>query len=109
MKEFSPPARHSLALTFDRGPTVVLECGGIEVILTSRPVLVFETNHFRTLGVEPTARKIVVCKAELQHRAGFAGMARTLIDIATPGLVTQRLSRLPYQKIRRPVFPLDDI
>jgi len=95
--------------TFHRGPTVVLECGGIEVILTSRPVLVFEPNHFRSLGIEPTERKILVCKAELQHRAGFAGVARTFIDVDAPGLATQDLRRLPYNKIRRPVFPLDDI
>ncbi len=98
-----------IALTFNRGPTVVLDCGGIEVILTSRPVLVFEANHFRSLGIEPTERKILACKAELQHRAGFAGIARKFIDVDTPGLATQILSRLPYQKIRRPVFPLDDI
>ncbi|MBI3303035.1 MAG: M81 family metallopeptidase [Deltaproteobacteria bacterium] len=95
--------------TYRRGPTVVVDCGGIEVILTSRPVLVFEANHFRSLGIEPTERKILLCKAELQHRAGFAGIAGKFIDVDTPGLATQILSRLPYQKIRRPVFPLDDI
>lgn len=95
--------------TFHRGPTVVLDCGGVEVILTSRPVLVFEANHFRSLGIEPSDRQILVCKSELQHRAGFAGLARTFIDVDTPGLATQVLSRLPYQKIRRPVFPLDDL
>jgi len=95
--------------TVHRGPTAVVDCGGTEVILTSRPVLVFEANHFRSLGIEPTARKILVCKAEMQHRAGFAGLARTFIDVDAPGLATQVLSRLPYSKIRRPVFPLDDI
>ncbi|MGO9264135.1 MAG: M81 family metallopeptidase [Candidatus Binataceae bacterium] len=95
--------------TVHRGPTVVVDCGGTEVILTSRPVLVFEANHFRSLGIEPTARKILVCKAEMQHRAGFEGLARTFIDVDAPGLATQILSRLPYSKIRRPVFPLDDI
>jgi microcystin degradation protein MlrC len=95
--------------TYRRGLTVVLDCGGIEVILTSRPVLVFEANHFRSLGIEPSERRILVCKAELQHRAGFAGIAGRFIDVDTPGLATQILSRLPYQKIRRPVFPLDDI
>lgn len=95
--------------TVHRGPTAVVDCGGVEVILTSRPVLVFEANHFRSLGIEPTARKILVCKAEMQHRAGFEGLARTFIDVDTPGLATQVLSRLPYSKIRRPVFPLDDI
>jgi len=95
--------------TVHRGPTAVVDCGGVEVILTSRPVLVFEPNHFRSLGIEPTSRKILVCKAELQHRAGFDGVARTFIDVDAPGLATQEPSRLPYSKIRRPVFPLDDI
>jgi len=95
--------------TTRRGPTVVIDCGGTEVILTSRAVLVFEPNHFRSLGIEPTERKILACKAELQHRAGMASVARTFIDVDTPGLATQVLSRLPYTKIRRPVFPLDEI
>jgi len=95
--------------TFRRGLTVVLDCGGIEVILTARPTLVFEVNHFRSLGIEPTERKILTAKAELQHRAGFARVAAKLIDVDTPGLATQDLTRLPFTKIRRPVFQLDDI
>jgi len=95
--------------TVHRGPTAVVDCGGVEVILTSRPVLVFEANHFRSLGIEPTSRKILVCKAEMQHRAGFEGLAHSFIDVDAPGLATQVLSRLPFSKIRRPVFPLDDI
>ena len=42
--------------------------------MTSRPVLVFEANHFRSLGIEPTDRKILVCKSEMQHRAGLEAM-----------------------------------
>src|SRR5713101_2954699 len=95
--------------TYRRGLTVVLDCGGIEIILTARPTLVFEVNHFRSLGIEPTERKILTAKSELQHRAGFAGVASKIIDVDTPGLATQVLSRLPFQKIRRPVFPLDNI
>ncbi len=95
--------------TYRRGTTVVVDCGGIEVILTSRPVLVFEVNHFRSLGIEPTQRKILACKSELQHRAGFEGLASKIIDVDAPGLATQDLSRLPFKKIRRPVFPLDNI
>lgn len=94
---------------YHRGPTAVIDCGGIEVILTSRACLVFEPNHFRSLGIEPLQRKILVCKAELQHRAGMATVARTFIDVDAPGLATQDLRRLPFKEIRRPVFPLDDI
>jgi microcystin degradation protein MlrC len=95
--------------TYHRGPTVVVDCGGTEVILTPRQCLVFEPNHFRSLGIEPAQRKILVCKAELQHRAGMATVARTFIDVDAPGLATQDLRRLPFKEIRRPVFPLDDI
>jgi microcystin degradation protein MlrC len=94
---------------YRRGTTVVVDCNGVEVILTSRPTHGFEVNHFRSLGIEPTARKIVTCKSELQHRAGFEGIASKIIDVDTPGLATQVMSRLPYEKIRRPVFPLDEI
>jgi microcystin degradation protein MlrC len=95
--------------TVRRGTTAVIDCGGIDVILTSHPVLVFEPNHFRSLGIEPSRRKILLCKSELQHRPGLADVARTFIDVDAPGLATQALDRLPYSKIRRPVFPLDDI
>ena len=40
--------------TYRRGATVVVDCGGVEVILTSRPTHGFEANHFRSLGIEPT-------------------------------------------------------
>jgi microcystin degradation protein MlrC len=69
----------------------------------------FEPNHFRSLGIEPTERKILVCKAEMQHRAGFEIVARTFIDVDAPGLATQALARLPSSRVRRPVFPLNDI
>lgn len=95
--------------TYYRGPTVVVDCDGIEVILTSRQCLPFEPNHFRSLGIEPTERKILVCKAELQHRAGMATIGRTFIDVDAPGLATQDLRRLPFKEIRRPVYPLDDL
>ena len=95
--------------TYRRGATALVDCGGVEVILTSRPTHGFEANHFRSLGIEPTQRKILAVKSELQHRAGFAGIARTFIDVDTPGRATQVHARLPYEKIRRPVFPLDDI
>ena len=103
------PATRTNVGQVDRGPTVVVDCGDIEVILTSRPTLVFEPNHFRSLGIEPTERKILACKAEVQHRFGFAGIAAAIIDIDGPGLGTQDLHKLPYTKIRRPIFPLDKL
>jgi microcystin degradation protein MlrC len=92
-----------------RGTTVVFVCDGIEIILTSNRAHSFEPNTFRSVGIEPTLRRILVAKSELQHRAGLAGVGKTFIDVDTPGLSTPVLGRLPYRKIRRPVFPLDEM
>jgi microcystin degradation protein MlrC len=92
-----------------RGPTVVFVCDGIEIILTANRAHSFEPNTFRSVGIEPSQRRILVAKSELQHRAGLAGVGKTFIDVDTPGLSTPVLSRLPYRKIRRPVFPLDEM
>jgi microcystin degradation protein MlrC len=92
-----------------RGTTVVFVCDGLEIILTSNHAHSFEPNIFRSVGIEPTQRRILVAKSELQHRAGLAGIGKTFIDVDTPGLSTPVLSRLPYRKIRRPVFPLDEL
>jgi microcystin degradation protein MlrC len=92
-----------------RGTTVVFVCEGVEIILTSNHAHSFEPNTFRSVGIEPTQRRILVAKSELQHRAGLAGVAKTFIDVDTPGLSTPVLSRLPYRKLRCPVFPLDEM
>ncbi len=92
-----------------RGTTVRLACEGIEIILTTRKAHSFEPNTFRSVGIEPTERRILVAKSEMQHRAGLEAVGRTFIDVDTPGISTPVLSHLPYQHIQRPIFPLDAI
>ena len=107
--EPSPPSTRFNAGTYHRGPTVVIDCGGTEVILTARPVLVFEANHFRSLGIEPAERKILVCKAELQHRAGIGRCRPQVYRRRRAGAGDPGFEPAAVFKIRRPVFPLDDI
>jgi len=92
-----------------RGLTAVVDCNGIEVILTSRPGHSFEPNNFRSVGIEPTERNILVAKSEMQHRAGLEGVAKVFIDVDTPGISTPVLSRLPFENLRRPIHPLDPV
>ena len=87
----------------------MVDCNGIEVILTSRPGHSFEPNNFRSVGIEPTERIILVAKSEMQHRAGLEGVAKVFIDVDTPGISTPVLSRLPFENLRRPIHPLDPV
>ena len=92
-----------------RGITVRLAVEGIDIILTTRKAHSFEPNTFRSVGIEPTERRILVAKSEMQHRAGLEGVGRTFIDVDTSGISTPVLSRLPYEHLRRPIFPLDAV
>jgi microcystin degradation protein MlrC len=105
-ERFVPTTKTNVAMV-ERGLTAVIDCGGIEVILTTLPPLIFEANYFRSLGIDPTERKILVCKSESQHHEGFAHIARAIIDVDGPGYGTQDLSKLRFTKVRRPIFPLD--
>jgi len=96
-----------LPMRDDRGPCAVVAQGGVEIVLTSRRAAAFEPEYFRSLGIEPLDRHILVCKTEMQHRPGFAGTAKAFIDVDGPGLASQRMTPLPFRRVKRPIYPLD--
>ena len=104
--EFRTSTRFNAGLQ-RRGTTAIVACDGVEIILTSHTAHSFEPNTFRSVGIEPTQRRILVAKSEMQHRAGLEEVGQTFIDVDAPGISTPILSRLPYEKIRRPIMPLD--
>jgi microcystin degradation protein MlrC len=91
------------------GRTVVLDCDGIEVILTELRRQPRDLQQFRSVGIEPSERQIIVLKACVHFRAAFTPIVKKIIEVDTPGATPADLRRLSFQKVRRPIFPLDDI
>ncbi len=92
------------------GLTAVLEIGGrggIEVICTSLRRAANDANSLRSVGIEPTKRQIVVIKSSVHYRADFAPLVREIVEVDAPGLSTPNWSRFDFQRLRRPIFPLD--
>jgi microcystin degradation protein MlrC len=63
-------------------------------------------RHFYSMALDPADYKIVVVKLgclfpELRDYAPAHIMA------FSPGFGDQRLDRLPYRRLRRPIYPLD--
>lgn len=93
-----------------RGKTVVLEIngpGGIELQLTELRGHPNDLNFFRTFGIEPTERRILVLKSAAHFRAAFEPIATKVIEIDAPGISSPNLHSFPYQRLRRPIYPLD--
>ncbi len=93
-----------------RGKTVVLEIngpGGIELQLTELRGHPHDLNFFRAFGIEPTARRILVLKSAAHFRAAFEPIATKVIEVDAPGISSPDLSTFPYERMRRPIYPLD--
>lgn len=91
----------------DMGPTAVVRCGGIDLVLTSRKSMPGDQQQLRSVGIDPTKQQIIVVKAAVRWRGGFGPIARHAVNADTPGLGSVDLRRFGYRNIRRPIFPLD--
>jgi microcystin degradation protein MlrC len=93
-----------------RGKTVVLEIngpGGIELQVTELRGHPSDLNYFRSFGIEPTERRILVLKSAAHFRAAFEPIATKVIEVDAPGISSPRLDSFDYQSLRRPVYPLE--
>jgi len=93
-----------------RGRTVVLEIGGpdgIELQVTELRGHPHDLNYFRAFGIEPSERRILVLKSAAHFRAAFEPIATKVIEVDAPGISSPNLATFPYQRLRRPIYPLD--
>jgi microcystin degradation protein MlrC len=94
-----------------RGKTVVLEINGrdgIELQLTELRGHPNDHNFFRSFGIEPTERRILVLKSAAHFRAAFEPIATKVIEVDAPGISSPKLAeQFDYKNLRRPVYPLN--
>jgi microcystin degradation protein MlrC len=91
----------------EMGPTVVVRTGGINLVLTSKKCMPGDQQQLKSLGINPTAQKMIVVKAAVRWRGGYERIAKHAIHVDTPGLGSVDLSRLDFRNVRRPIYPLD--
>jgi len=109
---FAPPVRLKGTIEAiehgdqDADTEVVVKVGSAHVIVTQRRKPYHQESDFTNLGLNPREADVVVVKIgylvpELYNMRGDWVMA------LTPGGVDQDLERLGYEKIKRPMYPLD--
>jgi len=91
----------------EMGPTVVLRCGGVNLVLTSKKSMPGDQQQLKSVGIDPAAQKIIVVKAAVRWRGGYGPIAKHAIHVDTPGLGSVDLTRFGHHSLRRPIFPLD--
>jgi len=91
------------------GATAVLEQGGVKVILISNRWQTLDPEMIRAAGIDPLAERILVVKSTIHYRAAFEPIAAHIIEVDAPGLSSSNLAHFDFHRIRRPIFPLDDL
>ena len=90
------------------GDSAALSVEGIDVIVNAVRCQTFSPDAFTNLGVDPSERRYVVVKSMNHFRAGFDGIASTTLYATSPGAMNVDYPEIPYCRVRRPIFPLDD-
>jgi microcystin degradation protein MlrC len=104
---FMPTGPMSRGLEADIGNTVLLTVGGVDIILTTERIQPTTLAIYRSVGIEPTEKKIVAVKSSVHYRAVHTPIAKKIIEADTPGVTSPRLAGLPFKNLKRPIFPFD--
>ncbi|MDR3675905.1 MAG: M81 family metallopeptidase [Acidobacteriota bacterium] len=91
------------------GRAVVLQVGAVTVLVSKLPAINIDPQLFRSQGIEPRDKKIVVVKSATAFRAEYKPFAARIIMVGTPGVSTSNIRAIPFQHVSRPVYPLDEL
>jgi microcystin degradation protein MlrC len=96
-------------LEMNMGRTVVVESHQVFVVITSLPTWTHHPDFYRAVGLKPEDALIVVTKSNILFKASYRELARKILWVAAEGLSDPNLTRLPFARITRPLYPFDEM
>ncbi len=89
------------------GDSAVLEVGQHIVIVTSRPISLYDRSIFLYHGQDPARFDVVVQKSPHAQYKFFAAWAERLIGVDAPGSTSANLPYLGHTVCKRPMYPME--
>jgi len=99
----------SLGKIIRMGPCAVVKHRGLTILLTSKKLPPFDLGQWRSQGINPEELSMIGVKAAVGHRVAYGKIMSEEFTVNTSGPCTSDITRLPYTRLRRPVFPLDQL
>lgn len=107
---YAPPIRLKGEVTAidenDTNSKAVVKSGNIYTIVTEKRTAYHYEKNFTDLGLNPREADILVVKIGYLVPELY-DMRADWVMALTPGGVDQDLVRLPYERVQRPIYPLD--
>jgi len=97
-------------VSVDLGDRALVEMApAIALVLSEHAALTHDPEILRSLGLDPAACDWIVQKTHKLFRPAYRPIARSVTVLDTPGWTDRNLRRLPFLRLRRPIYPLDDM
>ncbi len=91
------------------GDVAVLCCREVNILVTSERAWFVGRNIFLAHGLDPSQAEVVVVKSPNGFRTHYESLVDRIVTADGEGSTTANLSRLPYERVVRPIYPLDDL
>ncbi len=89
------------------GPTAVVRVDGMDILVVTHAGQMWDLQQFKAFGIDPAAYAVVALKSAQHFRAAFEPIASRVILCDSGALCGPDRRAMPYSKVARPVFPLD--
>ncbi len=90
------------------GDVAVVRVAGIEVLLTTLRTNLFSLDLMSRHGIVYETKQVVSIKNLYKQKDLFAPISRKQLFVATPGTSNPDWSALPFERLPRPIWPLDE-
>ena len=90
---------------FELGDTAWIHAAGVDVVLCSTRVQMYDPSGFSHIGLDPASRSTLVVKSSNHFQAAFEPLASEIRWVSTPGAIDFDFKRLAYKKLARPIYP----
>jgi len=90
------------------GDCAAVRVGGIDIVLISNRTQALGLELFRNVGIEPLAKKLVVVKSTNHFMGNFGPIAKQVIYVESDGPLRRDYRKIPYTRVQRPIWPLDE-
>lgn len=90
------------------GDCAAVRIGGIDIVLITKRTQALGLELFTNLSIDPRQRKLVVVKSTNHFMAAFGPIAKKVIYIQSDAPLNRNYRALPYTRVKRPIWPLDE-
>jgi microcystin degradation protein MlrC len=90
------------------GDCAAIRVGGVQVVLISNRTQALGLELFSNVGIDPLTQKLLALKSTNHFMGNFGPIAAKVIYVDSDGPLSRDYRKIPYTKVQRPIYPLDE-